>query len=138
MHIAHHTAAARYARTQRWLGAAVAVLGAVVASSVFVAASKGHDVPLLLLTGFVSMAVAVISAANASLDAGGKAQRHHAAAAAFQGLRREVEEELVRCKTGGPKDSYEHIRKRWTAALDGSIPLPPKIHDSVKKASQKE
>ena len=87
MHIAHHTAAARYARSQRWLGA-------IVASSVFVAASKGQDQTLLLLTGLLSIAAAVISAASTSLDARGKAQRHHAAAAAFQGLRRDIEEDL--------------------------------------------
>jgi hypothetical protein len=138
MHIAHHTAAARYARIQRWLGVVVASLGAVVASSVFVAASRGQDQTLLLLTGLLSIAAAVISAASTSLDAGGKAQRHHAAAAAYQGLRREIEEELVQCKSRAPRDSYEHLRKRWTAALEGSIPLPPKIHDSVKKASHKE
>ena len=50
MHIAHHKAAAHYARAQRWLGAVVASLGAVVASSLFIAASKGPDQLLLLLT----------------------------------------------------------------------------------------
>jgi hypothetical protein len=140
MHIAHHKAAAYYARAQRWLGAIVASLGAVVASSLFIAASKGPDQTLLLLTGVVSLAAAVLAAVSASLDLGGKSQRHYSAAAAFQGLRREIEEELVRCRIGAPKarDSYEHLRKRWTSALEGSIPLPQKVHDSVKKAPQKE
>ena len=138
MHIAHHVAASRYARIQRWLGAAVAIFGAIVASAIFGAAAKGLDQWLLLSTGAVSMATAMLSAFNTSLDAGGKAQRHYAAAAAFQGLRREIEEELVRCKTVKAKDSYEHLRKRWTAALEGSIPLPPKIHASVRKNPPKE
>jgi conflict system pore-forming effector with SLATT domain len=138
MHIAHHTAAARYARTQRWLGVAVATLGAVVASSVFVAASKGQGQTLLLLTGFLSIGAAVLSAASTSLDAGSKSQRHHAAAVAFQGLRREIEEEMVRLKRAGPKDNYAHLRNRWTAALDNSIPLPPAIHDELKKKTPGE
>ena len=133
MHIAHHKAAAYYARAQRWLGAVVASLGAVVASSLFIAASKGPDRLLLLLTGVVSLAAAVLAAVSASLDLGGKSQRHYAAAAAFQGLRREIEEELVRCRIGAPKDSYKHLRKRWTCALEGSIPLPQKVHDSVQQ-----
>ena len=132
MHIAHHKAAANYAKAQRWLGAIVASLGAVVASSLFIAVSKGEDPFLLLVTGLVSLAAVVLAAVSSSLDLGGKSQRHYAGAAAFQGLRREIEEELVRSKNGAPKDSYEHLRKRWTAALAGSIPLPPKVHDSVK------
>ncbi len=71
MHIAHHKAAAYYARAQRWLGAVVASLGAVVASSLFIAASKGPDQLLLLLTGVVSLAAAVLAAVSASLDLGG-------------------------------------------------------------------
>jgi len=132
---AHRTpqAAAHYAKAQRWLGVVVASLGGVVASSLFIAASKGQGPLLLLLTGLVSLAAAVFTAVSASLDLGGKSQRHYSAAAAFQGLRREIEEELVRCRIGAPKDSYEHLRKRWTSALEGSIPLPQEVHDSVQK-----
>jgi hypothetical protein len=133
MHIAPHKAAASYAKRQRWLGGFVASLGALVASSLFVAASKGPGQLLVLLTGLGSLAAAVLTAVSASLDLGGKSQRHYAAAGAFQGLRREIEEELVRCRIGAPKDSYEHLRKRWTSALEGSIPLPQKVHDSVQQ-----
>jgi hypothetical protein len=138
MHIAHHKAAASCARTQRWLGVLVASLGAVVASSLFIAVSEGRNPTLLLITGIVSMVTAVLSAVNSSLDLGGRSQRHYSAAVAFQGLRREIEEQLVSCKSGTPEDRYLRLRERWTAALEGSIPLPPRIHDAVKSKLEPE
>lgn len=132
MHISHHLAAARCARIHRVLGVIVAGLGAVVASSIFISVSKSNESQWLIITGVVSLITAILSAANSYLDFGGKSQRHFFSAVAFQALRRELEEEIVRLKNGKQQESYEYIRNRWTATLENSIPLPQDIHDDVK------
>jgi len=139
MHIAHHIAASRYALIQRAFGIGTAVLGAVVASAAFIAASKSSNEVALVVTGLLSILSAIVSATSIALDPGTKALRHHVAAAAFQGLRREIEEDLVHLRSGETrKPSYEHLRKRWSSALEGAIPLPPKIHALAKKTPSNE
>ena len=53
MHIAHHKAAAKCTKAHNLLGVVVAILGAAVASSVFVAASKNDNQFYLLITAVV-------------------------------------------------------------------------------------
>ncbi len=132
MHISHHVAAARYSKYQRWFGSLVSGLSALVASSIFVAALESSNKVAFIIAAFTSLLVAILTGVNSSLNLAGRSQSHHHAATGFQGLRREIEEELVRCRAGAPKDSYEHIRKRWTEALGVAPPLPPDVHDSVK------
>lgn len=79
------------------------------------------------------LVTAILTGVNTSLNLAGRSQSHHQAATNFQGLRREIEEELVRCRNGEMKDSYEHIRRRWAEALESAPPLPPDIHDSVER-----
>lgn len=138
MHQGHHRAASRAARFHKWWGGTVAGLGALVASSLFVAISNSADTSgnnvVIFFAGLVSMGSAVLTGVNSALDWGGREQRHYTAAVAFQGLLREIEEELVQCKNGRSKDSYEHLRNRWTTALEVSLPLPQHIYNeySVK------
>lgn len=133
MHISHHVAAARYSKWHRWFGSIVSGLSALVASSIFVAALEGNNRQAFIIAAVVSLLTAVLAGVNSSLNLAGRSQSHHQAATNFQGLRREIEEELVKCRNGDQKDSYEHIRKRWTEALEVGPPLPPDIHDHVKR-----
>lgn len=133
MHISHHVAAGRYSKYQRWFGSLVSGLSALVASSIFVAALEDKNKEAFMIAAFTSLLVAVLTGVNSSLNLAGRSQSHHQAATGFQGLRREIEEELVRCRSGEPKESYEHIRDRWTKALESAPPLPPDVHDSVKR-----
>jgi len=126
-------AAARYAKWHRRFGSLVAGLSALVATSIFLAALEDDSKTIFIIAAFVSLLTAILSGVNSSLNLAGRSQTHHQAATNFQGLRREIEEELVRCRTGIMKDSYEHIRNRWTDALEAAPPLPPDIHDSVKR-----
>lgn len=73
-----------------------------------------------------------MTSVNSSLNLAGRSQTHHQVATNFQGLRRETEEELVRCRASTIEDSYAHIISRWTEALEAAPPLPPDIHKSVK------
>lgn len=132
MHISHHVAAARYSKWHRWFGTLVSGLSALVASSIFVAALEGNNKAAFIIAAFISLVTAILTGVNTSLNLAGRSQSHHQAATNFQGLRREIEEELVRCRNGEMKDSYEHIRSRWAEALEAAPPLPPDIHDNVK------
>ena len=94
---------------------------------------EGGNKIAFFVAAFVSLLTAVLAGVHSSLNLAVRAQSHHLAATGFQGLRREIEEELVRCRAGTLKDSYEHTRNRWTKALEAAPPLPPDIHDDVKK-----
>lgn len=101
MHIAHHIAASRYAKWHRWLGGTAAVLAAVVCTSIF--ATLANDLQYVskvavIAVALVSMLSASLSAAATFLNLDERARRHLEAAADFQRLRREMDEELVRCK----------------------------------------
>ena len=133
MHISHHIAAARYSKWHFWFGSLVSGLSALVASSIFIAALEGSNQKIFLVAAVISLLTAILTGVNSSLNLAGRSQSHHQAATSFQGLRREIEEELVRCRSGLHKDSYEHIRRRWTEALEVAPPLPQDIHNSVKR-----
>lgn len=132
MHISHHVAAGRYSKYHKRFSSIVSGLSALVASSIFVAALQSNNKVAFMVAAFTSLLVAVLTGVNSSLNLAGRSQSHHQAATGFQGLRREIEEELVRCRLGDPKESYEHIRDRWTKALESAPPLPSDIHDNVK------
>ena len=133
MHISHHSAATRYSKHHRWFGSFVSGLSALVASSIFIAILEDNNKIFYIIAAIISLITAILTGINSSLKLDGQSQAHHQAATNFQGLRREIEEELVQCRNGKQKTSYEHTRKRWTEALRSSPPLPPDIHDSVKR-----
>jgi Na+/melibiose symporter-like transporter len=132
MHISHHLAAARYARLHRVIGSTTAALTAVVSASAFAALQKRDQAGWLIATGIVSIIAAVFTSVTTFLGFDGRAARHHNAATLFQGLRREIEEELAFFETRTGAANYEHLRARWSKALESSPPLPQSIHDRVK------
>ena len=138
MHISHHVAAARYAKYHRWFGALVAGLSALVASTIFVAALDSDNSVAFLVAAATSLVTAVLTGINTSLDLSGRAAAHYTAAIYFQGLRREIEEEMMLCRIASPKENYTHIRQRWTESLEGAPPLPPDIHQLVKNKIEVE
>ncbi len=138
MHIAHHTAASKYSNKHLRLAYFAAGFSAVVASSFFAALSELGNKYLYIAAGIISLIAAILTAVNSSINYSGKAKDHYQAAALFQGLRREIEEELVNCRLDNIKDSYEHIRVRWTKALESTLPLPQKIHNKVRIRIRKE
>lgn len=128
MHIAHHLSASRNARYNRLLGGTVAGLSGLVASSIFVAALEGQNRLLMISAAVISLVTAILTGVNTSLGLAQKAEAHHNAAIGFQGLRREIEEELVRVRCGSERDSYENLRNRWVEALERALPLPQDLH----------
>jgi len=133
MHIAHHAAATRFEGLNIWLGSCLgAALTALVGTTGF-AALADSPLPWAAPAAFaVSALVAALGAVNVRMDYRGRAQRQHAAATAFQGLRREMEEDLVRLRQGDVRPSYNHLRDRWTRALDAAPRLPRGLHRQVR------
>ncbi len=141
MHIAHHIAASRYSKWHRSLGVIATMLAAIVGTSIFVTLSRSashHSSAVFLVTGLLSMASAALTAAVTFLNLDQRSGRHLQAAADFQRLRREMEEEVVRLSEGKPSDSYDSFKNDWHAVLKASPPLPQRIHDCVKKNFEKE
>lgn len=132
MHISHHLAAARYAGRHRWYGGLTAGMSALVSASAFVALQQREEMLWLIITGLLSVSAAVCTGINTFLRHDGLATQHHQAATLFQGLRREIEEELAFYEDRGTRSGFEHLRNRWSDALKSSPPLPQDIHDKVK------
>ena len=134
MHIAHHKAASRYAKWHRWLGCTAAAMAAIVGSTVFASLSEAQShAYVVLATGFLSMLAAGLIAVQTFLHLDDRARMHLIAAADFQRLRRELEEEEVRLKAGNGRETYSDIADRWHEVLKSSPPLPQRIHDAVDR-----
>jgi hypothetical protein len=136
MHIAHHRAASRYALLHRVIGTSAAVLAAVVGTSILVDSAplggpEGNA--LRVAAGLLSLLTAALTGALTFLDLDQRTKRHLEAAADFQRLRREMEEERVRVRAGKGRESYEGFMDEWHKVLKGSTPLPQRLHDSVQR-----
>lgn len=135
MHIAHHVAASRYAKWHRWLGCTAAVLAAIVGTSIFASLSQSDATispTVLVVTGLLSILSAALIGALTFLDLDQRARRHLDAAADFQRLRREMEEEETRLARGRSRENYDSFKDQWHQVLKASPPLPQGIHDRVK------
>lgn len=95
MHISHHLAAARYAGRHRIFGSLTAGLAALVSATAFTALQEKGEPLWLIATGLLSIAAGICTAINTFLGHEGRAKQHHHAATLFQGVRREIEEELT-------------------------------------------
>lgn len=134
MHISHLITASRHQRFHRLLSTFSSSLSAVVATSIFVAALEDSSQMALYYTASgLSLLAAGLSATNSILNFSESAEAHQRAGSLFQGIRREIEVELVNLREGDDSKKYEHLRNRWTEALNLSPPLPQKIHNKVKK-----
>jgi hypothetical protein len=136
MHIAHHVAAAYYTKWHLWLGASATILAAIVGASIFATLTKvaANAGPIAGFgVGLISIVSAALTGAVTFLKLDERAGRHTKAAANFQGLRREAEEELVKLAENGSSQDYRSFQTRWSETLKEAPPLPQSIHDRVKR-----
>jgi hypothetical protein len=136
MHIGHHIAASYYTKWHLWLGASATILAAVVGASIFATLTRvaADANPIATFgVGLVSMLSAALTGAVAFLKLDERAGRHTMAAANFQGLRREAEEELVKLAENRSSQDYRSFQTRWCEILKEAPPLPQSIHDRVKR-----
>jgi hypothetical protein len=141
MHVAHHIAASRYAKWHRWLGSTAAFLAAIVGTSIFVYLSQPDSQfgpVVLVVTGLLSMLSAALTGALTFLDLDQRARRHLDAAADFQRLRREMEEEKKNLAEGRKRENYDDFKDQWHKVLKASVPLPQDIHDRQQEEFAKK
>lgn len=139
MHYAHHYAATQNDKQNFWFsGILVAALTAIVGSTAFTDLSNSPHRAANAFVPALALLAAVFTAINTGLDFRGRSQRHHAAATAFQAVRREIEEELVMHREGRNKDSYKHLRDAWTGALASAPRLSEKMHDKGQKRAESD
>jgi hypothetical protein len=116
-----------------------AAMGGLVTGSAFSAIQSAGRWELLLITGVLSIGTVVLASITAFMGFEGRASGHYHAATAFQGVRREIEEELTFLPARRHKGDFRQLRARWTAALKCAPPLPEDIHDeeqAKEKAKQ--
>lgn len=133
MHIAHHKAATFYSKCHLLLGIAVVIVGALIGLAIGDAIFGKNSDGAARLTVALGVASAILAGIQTFLGAEGRARNHHASAAAFGGVRRELEQ-LVYVGAGIPTEERANdVRKNWNAALLAAPNLPAFIHDPVRQ-----
>jgi len=137
MHIAHHIAASRYGKWHRLLGVTATILAASVGTTIF--ASFANDMQAVSkvgvdILGVVSILSAGLTTVVTFLNLDERSKRHLSAAADFQRLRREMDEEIVKLSEGKTQDNYDAFKNRWHEVLREATPLPQHIHDIFERA----
>jgi len=133
MHIANHIAASRFAKLYYRIGTFVTALSAIVSSTLFISIQNNKNENLILIAGIISLIAAILVGIFTFLNLSKRSQIHLKSAAAFQALRREIEEELAHLNENKQKENYKSIRDRSQQTFESSVPLPQRIHDKVKK-----
>ena len=133
MHIGHHLAAAAFTTWHLFLGVSATVLAAVVTATMFATltklAEKNQYPSLFFGVALASMLSPALTAAVTFLKLDERALRHTRAAASFAGLRREIEEALVRfAEENEPPKNLSEIQFRWSEVIKESPPLPGRMY----------
>ena len=132
MHIGHHLAAAAFTTWHLVLGVSATVLAAVVTATMFATLTKlaENRYPTLFFgVALASMLSPALTAAVTFLKLDERALRHTRAAASFAGLRRQIEEALVRfAEENKPPKNLSEIQSRWSEVIKESPPLPGRMY----------
>jgi hypothetical protein len=126
-------AAARFERRYKTLGAANAVLQAIVATAIFTTATNGQPVAIRYVAGVIAAVTATITAILNVLSYERLVQQHKAAGLNYGALRRQLEELLAFSdESAAPsQDIVKSVRERWDAVDQESPPLPQTIYDKA-------
>jgi len=94
---AHHMAAERASRKNIWIGVPVVIFSSIVATSIFGSISEAPpSTTWQIITGFVALTAAVLSALQTFFRFAEQSQMHLAAATNFLAMRRKLDVFLVR------------------------------------------
>jgi hypothetical protein len=120
----HYRAASEFQRWHSILGVPVVVLTTVVGSSIFASMDKDAVATWIkLLTGFLSILAAGMSAAQTFLRFGERGEKHRQAGVAYSALKREIEQ-MIAYPDSDVKACVDDIRKRWDT-LNSDCPTIP-------------
>jgi len=134
---AHYATVKRLVTKQTLVGYPVAVLNAVVASSVFATLSKEIAIGWRIATGVFSVLAAILSAAAAFGRYGERAETHRRTAVKFAEVRLLLEQ-IIAAGTGTGPDADKHcqeVRKQLNGITDAAPAVPEDIwkitHDRI-------
>jgi hypothetical protein len=140
-HNSHLRAASYFTTRGRMLSVPVVIFTTIVGTAVFtsIASNGTSSIVLQVLAGFLSIAAAVLSSLNASLNYGELAERHRSAAVKYGNLRREIEQLLCFIDTKTDLDAtMKDLRTRWDAVDLEAPEIPQKINDAVRADVHRE
>jgi hypothetical protein len=136
MHIGHHLAAASCTTWHLFLGVSATVLAAVVTATMFATLTKlaeKQNPTLFFGVALASMLSPALTAAVTFLKLDERALRHTRAAASFAGLRRQIEEALVKFAENEPLENLSAIQSHWREVIKESPPLPGRMYRRAVK-----
>jgi hypothetical protein len=135
---AHYLLASQLRRRNLWLGIPTVIISAIVGTSLFATMSQEEalPVPLRIIVGMLSVAVAVLAALQTFLRFAERAERHVAAGDWFASIAREVEELLALSpdRRENSKDVLDRIRKEMNKASQSYPPIGEKVWHTAAKA----
>lgn len=138
LHGGHWEAAKRFERRSRYLGVPVAVLTAVVGTSLFASLDSSSNT-IKIVAGTVSMIAAVFAAVQTFLNYQERAEQHKRAGVAYGDLRRKVDTALAVPPESddGLRDLLRKVTDAWSKADEVAPAIPPKIYKwSERRANQ--
>jgi hypothetical protein len=115
----------------RALGIPVVIVTTVVGTTVFSSLGQEPHVAVVIITGLLSVAAAILSSLQTFLSYSANAERHKAAAVKYGMLRRELEQFLDDTDQSPQvlREFSQNFRTRWDQVDQESPPAPEKIHD---------
>jgi SMODS and SLOG-associating 2TM effector domain family 4 len=131
-HRAHEQAATLFAKRGRILAVAALALSTVVGTAIFSTLTTSPATTWKIVTGMLSVTVAVLSALQALLEYPELAERHRQAALALGRLRHHVELLLVDESNAVNKDMLNGISTEWDAILLKEPSLPQRLYRRVE------
>lgn len=124
----HYAVAAELQRWHSWFGVPVVILSAIVGSSILASLdSATTSTWLKVVTGFLSMCAAGLSAAQTFLRFGERSERHRQAGVSYSALKREIEQIITYDDDSAIRECIDDIRKHWDA-LNADCPTIPLKH----------
>jgi hypothetical protein len=137
--ISHARISAKYEQRSKWLGAAAALLAALVGTSIIGGLAEADNIWGRAVFGLLSLAAALLAALQTFLDYPTRSSTHRAAAAEFGSLRRECELMLTDTSDlASLAGRAQALRIAWSDAEKKSPPLVQSILDEIKETRRKE
>jgi hypothetical protein len=138
-HIAQSKAAAQHTRMHRVLGIPVVIATTVVGTTVFATLGQQQHIAVVVTTGLLSVAAAVLSSLQTFLSYSASAERHKFAAVKYGMLRRELEQFLEDRDDSQEvlKEFMSNFRARWDQVDQESPPVAEHVHDMALKSLER-
>jgi hypothetical protein len=133
-HIAHSSSAANCVRNHRLIGIPNIITSSVAGTSVFATLVTSPSLGIVIATGSLSVASAILAGLNVFFDHATEAGKHKSAAARYGALRRELEQFLLVPASPTDKQKFlRNLKQRWDAIEAEAPTISQKIHDKADK-----